>query len=133
MKRYLFATLTSNDLGLLTRSLPIARELAKKGHEVIFCSPGLAPSKLIADAGFDNQLPKHPIDHLMSMELDLKTMYRFIKSEQFKADFGNLFYFLGLLFRSLPIKMPPITAEMRSVALSLSRKQWKRLAFKLKM
>jgi UDP:flavonoid glycosyltransferase YjiC (YdhE family) len=53
IKSYLFTTFPSNDLGLLTRSLPIARELAKKGNEIIFCSPGKAPSKLIAAAGFE--------------------------------------------------------------------------------
>jgi UDP:flavonoid glycosyltransferase YjiC (YdhE family) len=112
MKRYLFTTLTSNDLGLITRSLPIARELAKKGNEIIFCSPGQAPSKLIADAGFDNQLPKHPIYHLMTMEPSLQTFYEFVRSERFREDFGNIFSFSYQLFQSIPIKMPPITSEI---------------------
>lgn len=115
MKRYLFTTLPSNDLGLLTRSLPIARELAKKGNEIIFCSPGLAPRKLIADAGFDNQLPKHPIYHLLTMELSLQKLYELIRSEQLKEDFGNLFNFFWQLFRSAPIKMPPITSEVWNI------------------
>lgn len=33
---------------------PIASELAKRGHEIAFCSPAEAPSKLIAETGFDN-------------------------------------------------------------------------------
>jgi UDP:flavonoid glycosyltransferase YjiC (YdhE family) len=57
MKKYLITTLPSNDLGLLARSLPIARELKNHGHEVAFCSPAKAPSKLISDAGFDNLRP----------------------------------------------------------------------------
>ena len=112
MNRYLFTTLPSNDLGLLTRSLPIARELAKKENEIIFCSPGQDPSKLIMDAGFDNQLPKHPVYHLLTVEPSLPGLYEFIRSERFKENFGNPFNFLGHLFRSLPIKMPPITSEI---------------------
>jgi UDP:flavonoid glycosyltransferase YjiC (YdhE family) len=112
MKRYLFTTLPSNDLGLLTRSLPIARELKKKGNEIIFCSPGLTPSKLIADAGYKNQLPNHPFYHLMGVEPSLRRIYEFIGSEQFKENYGNLFNFLGPLSRSIPIKMPPITSEI---------------------
>jgi MGT family glycosyltransferase len=54
MKKFLFTTLMSNDLGLLTRSLPIARELRDRGHQVVFCNPAESPAKLISDAGFDN-------------------------------------------------------------------------------
>jgi UDP:flavonoid glycosyltransferase YjiC (YdhE family) len=61
MHRFLFTTLPSNDLGLLARSLPIARELSELGHEIAFCSPGEAPSVVIAEAGFQNLVPKHPL------------------------------------------------------------------------
>jgi len=39
MTKFLFTTLPTNDLGLLTRSLPVADELARRGHEIAFCSP----------------------------------------------------------------------------------------------
>ena len=42
MTRYLFTTLPSNDLGLLTRSLPIARELRRRGHTALFSSLALS-------------------------------------------------------------------------------------------
>lgn len=58
MRKYLFSTLPSNDLGLLTRSLPIARALDKRGDQVVFCSPGKIPSRSIASAGFDNLQPR---------------------------------------------------------------------------
>lgn len=45
MARFLFTLQISDDLGLLTRSLPIARELAGRGHEVAFCNPARAPSQ----------------------------------------------------------------------------------------
>jgi len=60
MTTFLFTTLPTDDLGLLTRSLPIARELKGSGHTVRFCSPARAPSRLLADAGFENVLPGHP-------------------------------------------------------------------------
>ncbi len=39
---FLFFTLPSNDLGLLARSLPIARALRDRGHTVEFCTPARA-------------------------------------------------------------------------------------------
>jgi len=54
MKKFLFTTLFSNDLGLPSRTVPIAKELAKRGHEIAFCNPAQAPSKLIEEAGLDN-------------------------------------------------------------------------------
>lgn len=64
MSRFLFTTLPSNDLGLLTRSLPIARELRTLGHDVVFCSPGAAPRRVVADAGFDSRIPDEPLYNL---------------------------------------------------------------------
>ena len=58
MKKFLFTALFSNDLGLPTRAVPIARELAKRGHEIAFCNPAEAPKKLIDEAGLHNLEPK---------------------------------------------------------------------------
>ena len=112
MQKFLFTTLPSNDLGLLTRSLPVASELAKRGHKVAFCSPAEAPSKLIAEAGFDNLFPKHPLYHLMAAELSFRGLYRLVKSEQLKRDFGNFFNFLSKLIGAIPIRLAPITSEV---------------------
>jgi|GEM_PF-6623394 len=46
---YLFTTLVSDDLGLLTRTLPIARELTRYGYQGAFCDSAKAPCKLIAE------------------------------------------------------------------------------------
>ena len=46
MPRFLFTTLASDDLGLLARTLPVARELKQRGHQVAFCNPAAAPRKL---------------------------------------------------------------------------------------
>ncbi|HET7089331.1 MAG TPA: nucleotide disphospho-sugar-binding domain-containing protein [Anaerolineae bacterium] len=118
MRRFLFTTLASNDLGLLTRSLPIARELAKRGHRVAFCNPAEAPSKLIAEAGFENLLAKHPLYYLNYLktkgDLTLKGLYRAIRSGQLKQDYEGLFGFLRQLVRCLPTALPT-TSEVWSV------------------
>jgi UDP:flavonoid glycosyltransferase YjiC (YdhE family) len=59
MTKFLFTMFPANDLGLPTRLLPIARELANRDHDVAVFNPAPAPTKLIADAGFIN-LPMPP-------------------------------------------------------------------------
>jgi UDP:flavonoid glycosyltransferase YjiC (YdhE family) len=86
MKKFLFTTLISNDLGLLTRSLPIARELRARGHQVAFYNPAKAPSKLISDAGFDNLLLKWPLHQIMSGDTSVRTLYRLLRSKHLKRD-----------------------------------------------
>jgi UDP:flavonoid glycosyltransferase YjiC (YdhE family) len=67
MSRLLFTTLPSDDLGLLTRSLPIARELKLRGHEVAYCHPARCPQILITEGGFQNLLPDEPLYHMTSV------------------------------------------------------------------
>ena len=112
MTTFLFTTLPTNDLGLLTRSLPIARELAEQGHTILFCSPAYAPSRLIAEAGFDNLVPRHPIYDLMRGDQSLQGLVRFITSGQWRQRSDNLFRFLRQLIPALPIKSAPNTLEV---------------------
>ena len=51
MARFLFTMLISNDLGLPTRMVAIARELDSRGHSVAICNPSHAPARLIAESG----------------------------------------------------------------------------------
>jgi UDP:flavonoid glycosyltransferase YjiC (YdhE family) len=116
--KFLFTTQASNDLGLLTRSLPIANELKQRGHEVAFCNPAKAPRKLITEAGFDNLIPKHPayyLNHvLFTSEPDLREFWRFITSEQIRQEFGGPFGYLRQLIHTRP-KIGPATPEIWSV------------------
>ena len=50
MAKFLFTMLPTNNLGLPTRLVPIARVLADRGHVAVF-NPALVPAKLIEDAG----------------------------------------------------------------------------------
>ena len=112
MTRFLFTTLPTNDLGLLTRSLPIGRELAARGHEILFCSPAQAPTRLIADAGFENLVPRHPLYDLMGADQKLKSLVEFIASGRHKQRYGNLINFLRQLIPAIPVKFAPSTREV---------------------
>ena len=112
MTKFLFATLPTNDLGLLTRSLPIAQELAASGHKVSFCSPAPAPSRLIAEAGFENRIPKHPIYEFVAPGQSLRGLISFIASNQRKERYGSVLHFLRKLIVALPIKSTPDTLEI---------------------
>ena len=105
--KFLFTTLPSNDLGLLTRSLPIAKELRENGHDVLFSSPAKAPSTLIKEAGFENCLPRHPLYQIS--KLNPKQL---IKSKNEWGEYGNIFKFVYELIRAVPIKFAPTSAEM---------------------
>jgi UDP:flavonoid glycosyltransferase YjiC (YdhE family) len=88
MKKFLFTTLFSDDLGLLTRSLPIARELRDRGHQVAFYNPAKAPRKLISDAGFENILPKWPFLYIRSGDVSLPRFVRLLGSRHAIRDLG---------------------------------------------
>ncbi len=105
--KFLFTTLPSNDLGLLTRSLPIAKELGKNGHEILFCSPAKAPTILIRDAGFENLVPRHPLYQIGRLRLG-----RLLRSKSYRDELGNVFEFVSKLLRALPTKFAPATAEI---------------------
>ncbi len=116
--KFLVTTQASNDLGLLTRSLPIASELKKRGHEVAFCNPAKTPRRIIADAGFGNLIPRHPayyLNHLLlANKPDLRALMQFIFSKQLKWDFGGTLSFLYQLARTRH-QMGSATSEVWSV------------------
>lgn len=110
MKKFLFTTLPSNDLGLLTRSLPIAKELVKLGYQITFSSPAKAPDRLIREAGFENLTPKHPLYQIKN--INFGRMLNPFRSKKHKAEYGNIFTFLFKLIRAIPIRFAPTTAEI---------------------
>ena len=110
MKKFLFTTLPSNDLGLLTRSLPIAQELTKLGHKIAFSSPAKAPDSLIKNAGFENLIPKHPIYQINNFSF--QGVINHLKAKKHKDEYRNWFNFLYKLIYAIPIKFAPSTAEI---------------------
>jgi UDP:flavonoid glycosyltransferase YjiC (YdhE family) len=114
MSTYLFTTLPTDDLGLLTRSIPIAAELAQHGHKIVFCSPAKAPSRLIAEAGFENPLPRHPLFDLIAGDQSLRWLAGFIVSGGWRGRYSHLSTFLRDLVAAAPIKSVPKTTEIWS-------------------
>jgi UDP:flavonoid glycosyltransferase YjiC (YdhE family) len=116
MTKYLFSLLTSNDLGLLARSLPVARELAGRGHQVFFCNPASAPRTLIAQAGFENLPLRHPYYFLLDLQahgaLNPAGMIRAYRDGAFQRDFGGLGGFARQLWRAIPTRFAFPTAQM---------------------
>jgi len=112
MSRFLFTTLPSNDLGLLTRSLPIAKELSIHGHEIVFSSPARSPDILIKDAGFKNIIPKHPFYHIHSKDISPGGLIRLLRSKPIKNEFGTFHNFFYKLIKSIPVKFAPSTPEV---------------------
>jgi UDP:flavonoid glycosyltransferase YjiC (YdhE family) len=100
MAKYLFTTLPSNDLGLLTRSLPIARELRDRGHQIAFCSPAKAPKKLVSEAGFDNLLPTAPSYYIISGDISSESLSRLLHSRHLRRDVRILISFIKNMVRS---------------------------------
>jgi len=84
MATFLFTTLPTDDLGLLTRALPIARELSGRGHVVSFSSPAPAPRRLVADAGFENLLPRHPLYDLLGGDQSLAGLVGYLRSGRWR-------------------------------------------------
>ena len=90
MNKYFFTTLPSNDLGLLTRSLPIARKLRQRGHQIAFCSPAKAPRKLISEAGFENLVPSLLLYHLIAGNVGPGSLVRLLRSGHLLRDISIL-------------------------------------------
>jgi UDP:flavonoid glycosyltransferase YjiC (YdhE family) len=115
MSRFLFTTLPWNDLGLLTRSLPIARGLTARGHRIAFSNPAKAPRTLISEAGFDNRIPKHPIYHVRKLALSPRGISRLIRSKPWENDGMRAFAFFIEFVKAFPLKFAPQTPEVWSM------------------
>jgi UDP:flavonoid glycosyltransferase YjiC (YdhE family) len=94
MKTCLFTILPSNDLGLLTRSVPIAEELENLGLQVKFCHPAISPGLLIKDAGFQNQLPYEPFFRFISSGFSIRHLPKLLFSR-------NIFRNLRIIYKFL--------------------------------
>jgi len=90
VKRFLFTSLISHDLGLITRSLPIARELRSRGHQVMFCQAGKAQCKTIKEAGFEIIPYEGPLYYLITGNVNLSVLYRVFRSGHLMRDSGYL-------------------------------------------
>ena len=77
-RRILVTALPTNDLGLLARGLPVAVELRERGHEVVFASPAAAPRRVVDEAGFRNEVPRHALYALIDVDPSVGGLLRFL-------------------------------------------------------
>jgi UDP:flavonoid glycosyltransferase YjiC (YdhE family) len=62
MTKFLFTMWSANDLGLPSRLVPVALQLAHRGHDVAVFNPAPAPARLITEAGLKNlPIPARPL------------------------------------------------------------------------
>jgi len=85
----------TNDLGLLTQALPVARELRDRGHDITFCCPAKAPAKIVSEYGFKNIRPDWPIYLIVSGENRLTNYLKILGSMHLKRDMDILKWYAG--------------------------------------
>src|SRR6266446_3651321 len=110
--KFLLTTLPTNDLGLMTRSLPIARELAARGHEVAFSNPARAPSRLIAEAHFANILPRHPLHDLIAIDRTIGGLFRLLRTRPWRRHNMAPLAYLRCVASAIPTRFPPRSADI---------------------
>ncbi len=110
--KLLLTTLPTNDLGLMTRSLPIARELAARGHEVAFSNPARAPSRLIAEAHFANIVPKHPLHDLIAIDRTIGGLFRMLRTRPWRRHGIGPLAYLRRVASAIPTRFPPTSADI---------------------
>jgi UDP:flavonoid glycosyltransferase YjiC (YdhE family) len=110
--KFLLTTLPTNDLGLMTRSLPIARELTARGHAVAFSNPAPAPSKLIAEGHFTNIPPKHPLHDLVVIDRTIGELFRMLRTRPWRRSDMSPLTYLRSVASAIPIRFPPTSADI---------------------
>lgn len=112
MATFLLTMAPTDDLGLLTRSLPVARELRARGHRVLCSNPAPAPRRVIADGGFENALPDHPLFHVMAGRRSLGAVLEYLRSGRWRRRHASALATLRELLPALPLRMAPPADEV---------------------
>jgi len=112
MSKFLFTTLQSNDLGLVTRALPIAKELLKQGHDIYFVNNNQAPIEMITNAGFDNILFSYILNEFYRKESGLGGTIKYFKSIFFRLKYGNIFRFFYKILAVIPTRFNSSTSQI---------------------
>jgi UDP:flavonoid glycosyltransferase YjiC (YdhE family) len=112
---FLLTTMPSNDLGLLTRSLPIGRELRARGHRVLCSNPAPAPRRLIEQGGFENALPDHALFDLMGGRQSLGGAVEYLCSGRWRRRHASVIGVLQELVPALPLRRARPTDDVWSM------------------
>ncbi len=112
MSRILITLLPSNDLGLITRALPVAQALRNVGHTVYFTVCSKVPSKLVKKENFQNIPIRTPLDNLFFKIKTEGGIKELLKKKKYKKLFKIFFQNITMLIKSLPIGFVKPTAEV---------------------
>lgn len=115
MATFLLTTAPTDDLGLLTRSLPVARELRARGHRVLCSNPAPAPRRLIADGGFENALPDHALFDVMAGSHGLGGVLDYLRSGRWRRRHVSAVAMLRELLPALPLRRAPPADDVWSM------------------
>jgi len=111
-KRFLVTTLPTNDLGLLARGLPVALALRDRGHEVVFASPAAAPRRVVDEAGFRNEAPRHALYALIDADPSVGGLLRFLLARGPARAGLRTVPFLREVLTSAPRRRAPATPDV---------------------
>lgn len=111
MSRFLFTLLPSNDLGVITRALPVAKSLREKGHTIVFSVCSKVPSKLLNEENFVNIPIRTPIDNYYFELKKLKNNNDSLPVK-FLKNIKLLQRTIVTMLKALPIKFVKPTAKV---------------------
>ena len=115
MNKFLFTLLPSNDLGVVTRALPVAIALRNKGYDVIFSVHSPVPSKLVKEEGFKNILIKTHFDNLMFKVRKFGGVTNFIKKNGLFSSLSLLGKYIIDVSKLFPKKIIVSTPEVENM------------------
>ena len=115
MSKFLFTLLPSNDLGVVTRALPVAIALRNKGHEIIFSVHRQVPSKLVKEEGFKNILIRTEFDNLIIKIRKNGGLSNFIKKYGFLSCLKTLNQYIMNVLKILPKSLVLSTPDVKNM------------------
>lgn len=93
MSKILFSIQPTNDLGLLAQSLPAARELRNRSHEVIFSAGVNSPNTVLQDEGFKNYYVDYLMHHILLGDLRFTNFVKLFFSKHIINNFRVLTWY----------------------------------------
>jgi len=115
MSKFLFTLLPSNDLGVVTRALPIATSLRSNGHKIVFSVHSKVPSKLISEERFVNIPLRTYLDNLTIKIRKNGGLVKFIRYTGLRESYSVIRKCIINNFKLLPKKFITSTPDVHNM------------------
>lgn len=115
MSKFLFTLLPSNDLGVVTRALPIATSLRSNGHKIVFSVHSKVPSKLISEERFVNIPLRTYLDNLAIKIRKNGGLVKFIRYTGLRESYSVIRKCIINNFKLLPKKFITSTPDVHNM------------------